>query len=252
MSTTAIVLDLREVEYESHSIPQSVALHLLPGILIGAVVFTIRGLVVRAGYPTLMALLLAIPIALIPFELGVLFLMGRRSNGRFSLDGIVYYRDPIPVWQYFVIGPLVAILMFAVLVLLQPLDAFLYNSFFSWIPTLDSGMGGDFSRATLLATYMPAIVFGAILGPITEELYFRGFLLPRMSRFGHSAPLIHALLFALYHTFTIWQFTTRTIMMLPLIYAVRRRNIYVGMIAHIMVNLFSPLLALISILQIHP
>jgi hypothetical protein len=93
MATVAMALDVPEVENESHSIPQSIALHLLPGILIGAVVFTVRGLVVRAGYPTLMALLLAIPVSLIPFELGVLVLIGKRRNGRFSLDGIVHYRD---------------------------------------------------------------------------------------------------------------------------------------------------------------
>jgi hypothetical protein len=34
---------------------------------------------------------------------------------------------------------------------------------------------------------------------------------------------------------------TRTIMMLPLIYAVRRKNIYIGMIAHVMVNIVSVL-----------
>jgi uncharacterized protein len=160
----------------------------------------------------------------------------------------VLYRDPILAWKYFVIAPGVAFLALTVLVLFQPWDSFLYRYGFSWIPTLDSGMDGGFSRSTLLVTYLLAILFGAVLGPITEELYFRGFLLPRMAGFGRGTVLVHSLLFALYHTFTIWQFVTRTIMMLPLVFAVRRTNIYIGMIAHVLINLLSPVLALLAIL----
>jgi uncharacterized protein len=234
---------------ETHSKLQSIFLHLFPGILTGAVVFSIRGAIQAAGYPTLMSLIVAIPLILIPAELGILYFYGIKRNGRFSLEGIVLYRDRIPTWKYVVVSPMVAFLAFAVLVLFQPWDSFFYRYGFSWIPALDGGMGGGFSRSSLLVTYISAIVFGAFLGPITEELYFRGFLLPRMPGFGRWTVPVHALLFALYHTFTIWQFITRTIMMLPLIFAVRRTNIYVGMIAHVMINLFSPVLALLAIVN---
>jgi uncharacterized protein len=234
---------------ETHSKLQSISLHLLPGILTGAVVFSIRGAIQAAGYPTPMSLIVAIPLILIPVELGILYFHGMKLNGRFSLKGIVLYRDRIPTWKYVVVSPLVAFLAFAVLVLFQPWDSFFYRYGFSWIPALESGLGGGFSKSSLLITYIFAIVFGAFLGPITEELYFRGFLLPRMPGFGRWTVPVHALLFALYHTFTIWQFITRTIMMLPLIIAVRRTNVYVGMIAHVMINLFSPVLALLAILS---
>jgi hypothetical protein len=38
-----------------------------------------------------------------------------------------------------------------------------------------------------------------------EEYYFRGYLLPRLSRFGSLAPVINVALFSLYHFFTPWQ-----------------------------------------------
>ena len=77
-------------------------------------------------------------------------------------------------------------------------------------------------------------IFGAIVGPVVEELYFRGYLLPRMH--GRAAPVWHSLLFAAYHVFTPWMIVTRTIGLLPLVYAVRTKNILVGIIAHVLVN----------------
>lgn len=234
---------------ESHSISQSITLHLLPGILSGAVYFVLRAPLQAAGYPSLMALLAAILIVLIPFELGVLLFLGNKRNRRPSLDGIVLYRNPIPSRQYFVFPPVVAIIGLTVLVLFQRFDASLYDRFFAWLPLLDGGLEGGFSKSALLATHGAAIFLGAIIGPITEELYFRGFLLPRMSRFGSWTVLAHAALFALYHTFTIWLSISRTIFMLPLVYAVRRTNLYVGIIAHILINLIGASSAFLFVLN---
>jgi hypothetical protein len=81
---------------ETQSKIQSIALHLLPGILTDAVVFSLRGAIQAAGYPTLMSLIVAIPLILIPVELGILYFHGMKVNGRFYLEGIVLYRDRIP------------------------------------------------------------------------------------------------------------------------------------------------------------
>jgi len=55
--------------------------------------------------------------------------------------------------------------------------------------------GGD--RGVLVA-------LNVILGPLVEELYFRGYLLPRLHRFGIWAPLINISLFAAYHLWKPW------------------------------------------------
>jgi hypothetical protein len=46
-------------------------------------------------------------------------------------------------------------------------------------------------------------------------------------------------LFAIYHVFTPWMFITRTLGMLPLVYAVRRRNLFISVIVHVLVNLID-------------
>jgi uncharacterized protein len=42
------------------------------------------------------------------------------------------------------------------------------------------------------------LVLNVFVGPITEELCFRGHLLPRMGQLGRWAPLVNVFLFSLY------------------------------------------------------
>jgi membrane protease YdiL (CAAX protease family) len=160
----------------------------------------------------------------------------KKKNGSFSLRGVVLYRNPIPTWQYFVWVPALFVVMGLIFTLMKPVDAFLQDNLLAWIPTLESGLQSGYSQGALILTYAMLAVFGAVLAPLVEELYFRGYLLPRMGFAGKWAPLLHSLLFGLYHFWTPWMFVTRTLGMLPLIYAVRRRNLNIAIIVHILVN----------------
>ena len=75
------------------------------------------------------------------------------------------------------------------------------------------------------------------LGPIVEELYFRGYLLPRMEWMGRWAPLVNVSLFSLYHFWSPWQMLGRILALAPTVYAVRwKENIYLGMVVHCTLN----------------
>jgi len=81
------------------------------------------------------------------------------------------------------------------------------------------------------------LIFNVFLAPMVEELYFRGYLLPRMK--GRFAPLFHTFLFAAVHVFTPWMIITRTLGVLPLVFGVKKKNIYIGIIVHILVDLIN-------------
>ena len=221
---------------DSHTIGISILLHLLPGVLIGLGYWTVLPALQSAGYPSIMALMVAVALILVPFELGYLLLQGYRKHGRLSLKGLIAYRDAIPIWQYVIWVSLLFVGVGLIFTLMRPVDTFLQTTLFAWLPTLESGLEGGFDRDTLIVTYAMVAVFGALVGPIVEELYFRGYLLPRMAYAGKRAPLLHSFLFALYHVFTPWMILTRTLGMLPLVYAVRRRNLALSIIVHVMVN----------------
>lgn len=221
---------------KQHSVGKSLFLHLAPGLLISFAYFLLIRPLQLQGFPSIMAVMLAIIIILIPFELGYLLFQGKKKSGRFSLKGIISYRQQIPLLQYFIWVPILFIVLGLIFTLFKPVDAYLHEHIFRAWPLLQSGLEGGFSKSSLITTYLLVAILGAILAPAVEEFYFRGYLLPRMGYAGKWAPLLHSFLFAIYHFFTPWLFITRTIAMLPLIYVIQRKNIYIGIIVHILVN----------------
>ena len=232
-------------QIKKHSTIESILLHMLPGILIGCFYFIVRQSVIKLGYPSVFALVLAVIFILIPFELGYLLIQGKKKNGRYTLKGLISYQQSIPWWQTLVWVLIIFIATGAIFTLLKPLERTLQESLFSWIPAMNTGLEGSYSRSTLTVTYVLFFIFVAVLGPWAEELYFRGYLLPRTK--GKFAPFFHSFLFAAYHIFTPWMILTRTVGLLPLIYAVKKKNLSIGIIVHILVNTLDVVAAVVFI-----
>ena len=229
-----------------HSIARTVVLHLLPGVLMVAFYILAAPVVRGLGFPSLMAIYLAILFVLIPFELGYLFYRARKNGS--SLGDMVLYREPVPKWQFvaLVLGLLAWSSIFYVLIY-PLLDVFFIENIFFWLP--DSFfLVEDFARystAALVITWAFGFAVNAIVGPIVEEVYFRGYLLPRISRFGAWAPLVNTVLFSVYHFFTPWQNVGRIVGLLPVVYAAWwKKSIYVSMGAHVLGNVSVMLILL--------
>lgn len=236
---------MKQDQIEKHSTIQSVVLHLLPGILVGAFYFLARQPVANLGYPSIFALFLVFACVLIPVELGYLLYQGKKKTGRFTLQGIISYRNPIPWWQYFVWVSIIFVIVGAIMTLFKPFDSFLQKNLFFWMPDVNSGLDGYYSKSILIVTYSMSLIFNVFLAPMVEELYFRGYLLPRMK--GKFAILFHSFLFAAVHVFTPWMIIARTIGFLPIIFGITKKNIYVGMIVHILCNSMDLLTAIVFI-----
>lgn len=232
---------------DQHNPGKSIFLHLLPGILIGGCYFAVRPILSRLGYPSILALMGAIILVLLPVELGWLLYEAKKKNNRLSLQGIVLYRNPIPIWQYFLWIPVLFIALGLIFTLMKPVDGYLREHIFSWLPAYDGGLQVGYSRNSLVLTWVMVAVFGMVTGPLVEELYFRGYLLPRMGFAGKWAPFLHSLLFGLYHIWTPWMFLTRTVGMLPLALATRWRNITLAIVVHILMNSIDVITAVVFI-----
>jgi len=228
---------MEEDQIEKHSTAQSIFLHLLPGILVACFYFLARQPVANMGYPSIVALLLAYAFILIPVELGYLLYMGKKKTGRFTLQGIISYRNSIPWWQYLIWVLIIVVASGAIFTLLKPIDAFLQEKLFFWVPDTNYGLDGNYSRTILIVTYSMFLIFIGFLSPLVEELYFRGYLLPRMK--GKYATLFHSFLFAVQHVSTPWMIITRTLALLPIVFGVKKKNIYIGIIVHILVNMLD-------------
>ncbi len=225
LSTTGNTRPNRMVERllgDHHSLPLSIALHLVPGALIVAVYLLVAGpLVEAAGYPSFLGWAIAMCLALAPVQLGLLMWLGRRRNGRWSLRGVVGYLDkPVPRGKLVAIVAVLIVWFVVVAFALTPLDNFVYESLFRWVPF--EGAGGSattyingYPHSVMVVTLAVCIPLTGLAFPIIEELYFRGFLLPRLSRLGGWAPVVSAVLFSLYHLWSPWVFLSRVIFFFP-------------------------------------
>jgi membrane protease YdiL (CAAX protease family) len=224
---------------EQHTIPESVILHLLPGVLAGIVYFALAQPIRNLGFPSLFALLLAFVFVQMPFQIG--FLLYKKKAGGDSWGRVIPYRKRLPLLQYLIWVPFIILASGLIFILLRPISDFL-ASLFSWLPEvmiLDPGLSEAYSRTSLILTYALLLVVGGVMGPSVEEAYFRGYLLPRMPlRQKRWNPILHSFLMALYHTWTPWMVVARTASLLPLVYVVQRKeNIYLGMISHCLLNM---------------
>ena len=224
-----------------------ILLHLLPG-LAGTIAYIFSTpILMKSGYPSMFSILVAAVLVILPIELGYLLYQAKQINGTFSLKNIVLYREPIPKWQYVVI-PLVLIIWGFLATGITPLlDNVIMKAWFSWLPEwyaiFNVAQLQGYARPALLVTFWVGLIVNGLMLPIMEELYFRGYLLPRLERFGKWAPLINVSLFSLYHFWTPWQAISRILWMLPWVYATwRKRNIYLIIITHCTANTLGWLL----------
>jgi membrane protease YdiL (CAAX protease family) len=239
---------------EQHSLLKSVALHLLPGAIVMGVYVAAAPLVMRLGFPPGVTLLLGFLLIGGPIELGYLLYLGKKRNGKLSLRGIVLYREAMPIWQYAILFLLLLVFAFTVLFLISPVTQFLAEHVFDHMPgyLLPDGVEkyGPFAPTAVLITLVLGLVLDGFTNPIIEELYFRGYLLPRISRFGLLAPLMSAFLFSVQHYWQPFNWPLIFIIQIAIVYVVWwKRNIYISMLAHCAGNTIGAILSLISFLS---
>ena len=241
-----------KVSIPQHSLLTSIILHLLPGIVFLAVLFLVTPLVKRWGLPAAIAGSLAILLGQLPLVLGILLYQSRKQTGHFSLRDVIAYRRPVPFWQYLIFVPLLCIWYFQASSIWTSLQKDLFTNL-PWLPRwLENPLPfidqGPYSPLVTTIALVVALISSGIIAPIIEELYFRGFLLPRIDRLGAWAVLLNVSLFALHHLWTPLVNPGRILAWLPIVFIVwRKQNIYVGLYVHLITNLAgNGLFALLS------
>jgi hypothetical protein len=225
---------------EQLALPALLGLFLVPGALMTVVYVVIAPFIETAGFPPIAALLVAILIVLVPVELGVILRAGRDHPLR--IRSVVPYRRPLPVRDWVWLVPVLIVAAFVGFGLSMAIEPTLIDGLFGWLPDwfvrpIDPDRVGDYSREAWLVTLAAYLVLNGYVGPIVEELYFRGYLLPRMEWMGRWAPLVNVSLFSVYHFWSPWQVLGRILGLGPTVYAVRwKENVYLGMVVHCSLN----------------
>jgi membrane protease YdiL (CAAX protease family) len=220
-----------------------VALHLAPGALVAGAFVAFAPIAENVGFPPIAALLAAIALVLVPFELGVVVWAGRGQGG--GLAAALSYRRPIRLRTWLWLVPALIVAAFLGFGLAAAIEPGVIAGLFAWMPEwfvrpIDPERVGDYSARAWSLTLAAYFVLNGLVGPIVEELYFRGYLLPRMQGLGRWAPLVNVSLFSLYHFWSPWQIVARILGLGPMVYAVHwKRNVYLGMVVHCALNTIS-------------
>lgn len=246
----------QEGQIEQHSLKWSIFLHLFPGFIFTIIYILGVRYTVGRGVPPFFIFLTVGLLFLIPFELGYLFYQAKKRNKSFTLKEIVGFRKKIPKWQYVVLPALLLGWVFLMAMAVNPpLENTVIETLFSWVPehyflgSLVSQVD-QYSKSLVVVSAVFGGFFNGIFGPIVEELYFRGYLLPRISRLGSWAPLLNTTLFSFYHFFTPWQNPLRIMALAPVFYTVWwKKNIYLGIIVHCLMNLAGSFMLLQAVLR---
>ena len=230
-----------------HALPKSIALHLLPGLGGMLALLATAPILDAAGWPPLFAFYGPMSIAIVAVEAAYLWRQ-RRARGAAGDPGpVVGFRRRLraPVFVGLVVG--LVLIGFVATGALGVLDNILANSLFGGLPAWwlirDPASMAGAPGALLGLTFVVGVVMNGLIGPIVEESYFRGHLLPRISRLRWRAPALNAVLFSLYHFWQPWAFASRLGYVLPYTIAVHRtKSIYVGIAVHCTANLLGMLL----------
>ena len=236
-----------------HTLLKSLALHVVPGALTTAAFVALKPLLDSSSYPPLLAFLLAVALVDLPVLLGIMLVAGKKRNGRYSLEGVVLCRDKVP-WVTFAlvsVGAFVAV--YVLMMLVGPLSNVLSEGVFFWLPDWmfleEQAQYQAYASNVLLVTFVMQLVLTGVILPWVEELYFRGYLLPRLSRCGRWSPLLGGLFFGLYHVWQLFGFPTVFLLGTALGYVVWwKRDVRIPISLHVFANALMRVMMLVGAL----
>jgi len=239
------MIDARQT-LECFSVRKTLVLHLVPGALLTFAFLLAAPVLNRAGSSSYLTLLLCIPLILVPVEGGVLLVERRRIG--FSWRSLTAPRASprLSILESLLTVAALYSTSMAATVLAAPARGVIFRAVVHWLPRwpVVDGLPEGISPSTLWL----GLVFSGLVAPIIEEVYFRGFLMPRIPAADVWAPAVNAALFSIYHFFAPWNYVSIFVAFLPLAYYVRLKGkLLPAIITHCLFNSVGIVVALVGL-----
>lgn len=203
--------------------------------------------------PSILLFYLLAAVILFPIEMCIVLYASKKEFDAFSLKSSFCCYNKMSWWKVFLYGSLLFAFAGIMSVTIAPLENSLLAPishqiipvYFDWnnIEYLK-----QYPKGVLQLTFIVYFVFNVIVGPIVEELFFRGYLTSKVSRFGNFAPVIITVLFSLYHFWLPFNNLFRISVFLPAAFvAFKKKNIYISIVSHCLCNLFSTVSLILAV-----
>ena len=225
---------------DQFSFRKSIAYHLVPGLGIALLYILISNLVIKAGQPAFSALLW-VELIFAPLIIIHLYYLGKKTNGGISMDHVLGYKTKLSASQYLLWTVLGILMCFVIYIPLYPVGLFLRENVFNWLPEwYFNPFYGVEDMGVVARLFLIGIFIDGIVGPVAEELFFRGFLLPRMEVFKKWAPVLNGTLFGLYHFWQPHNYLAVIGVGIIISYVVwKKKNFYLGIFIHCGINMMG-------------
>ena len=232
------------------SVPMIFLLGLFPGVIILLIAFILSSPTIGINFSIYLSIMLAIAFGLVPTELGILKYFAWKNKKK--IKDLILYREKTPLIKMIISIIIPFIFALSVFIIISQYELKLWGNLFNFIQEWFKLYNVKIIELNYLKlSLILALILNGLLGPFVEELYFRGFLLPRMNKFGKFAPFVNVVIFSLYHFFSPWENITRILAVTPLAYSVWiNKNIKIGIIIHCSLNTLSCIGAIISIIAL--
>ncbi|MGZ3872962.1 MAG: CPBP family intramembrane glutamic endopeptidase [Mucilaginibacter sp.] len=228
---------------------RSVIYHLYPGILITLAFILLAPLGIRYGYPPQFGMLMAVILVALPV-LTIHLIRAKKEERYNKLSDLNGLKNRLPFFKLLLYALALVVLAFVIWGITQPVDQYLNKTLFGWLPawyTVQSFSG--YSLEKIKITLVINLIFNGIIAPFAEEVYFRGYLLPRMKSWGKYAFVANAALFSVYHFWQPYVYFTLILSLLPMIYMVyKTKDLRLGILTHSLLNIVG---AILSFAMIH-
>ena len=223
---------------------RSVCYHLYPGIIITLSFVLITPVIIQQHYPPQLSMMISIILIAIPLLIGHLLQSKKKENKKsiFELNGFTRKLSTVKLILYALVLVVFAFLIWGIM---QPVNAIITKKFLSWLPvwyTVQDFTG--YSKETIQITLVFNLILNGFLAPFVEELYFRGYLLPRMEAWGKWAFAVNAVLFSVYHFWQPYIYLTLIFALLPMTFMVwKTKDLRLGILTHCLLNIIGALLS---------
>lgn len=221
---------------------RAILYHLYPGIAITILFIVVTPSLTARGYPPQLGILLSIILVALPI-LGLHLLAAKRKEDRQTvadLNGLTAKLPAAKLFGYVLLSVVIAFILWGVT---QPASTWISSKLFAWLPdwyTIQDFKGFDHNKIKTVLVLNLAL--NGVAAPFLEELYFRGYLLPRMTVFGRWSFLVSTVLFSLYHFWQPYIYFTLIVSLLPMIYFTwKTRDLRIALYSHCLLNLIGAL-----------
>jgi uncharacterized protein len=212
------------------------------------VAYALAGYLLQDTMPSLLLFYFLALSILFPIQLLVILFASKKDYGSYSLRSAFSNHQKLDWWKIILYGAMLWGFAGLMTVIIAPLEAMLFAPISERLSTIippyfdwtNMEYLQRYSSNILLLTCAMYLILNGFIGPIVEELFFRGYLTSKISRFGKYAPFIVTVLFSLYHFWSPFSNLFRIIAFYPAFYiAWRMKNIYIAIVFHVLGNVTS-------------